>query len=175
MKKFDDCSDFLTKISCVIKILWIESWNCFYIIFNIFTLEEKISKNRFAGPFSLLASLSSPRTRDSVVAFRDIEHRTLCPSHTKVVDLVEINNFVPHRFGANWHFLFLITFFTIKTKTACLIKKWFRENFYIFLRWMILFQECFPCLVYFVGKIEFLIFIKTFLMNKRKDVIPIEK
>ena len=47
----------------------------------------------------------------------------------KFVNIFGTNNFVsqdffhiPDRFGAKWNFSFLMTFFTIKTKTTCPVK-----------------------------------------------------
>ena len=44
----------------------------------------------------------------------------------KFVGLFEKNNIIflhffriPHRFGAKWNFVFMITFYTIKTKSTC--------------------------------------------------------
>ena len=82
---------------------------------------------------------------------------------------------IQHRFGAKWNFSFLLRFFTIKRKITCSIKKWSEVNWYIFLRWTILSWTFLSYLVYFVGKIEFLIFIKTFLTNKTKNMTLMKK
>ena len=90
----------------------------------------------------------------------------------KFVDLFKTNtnNFVPsHLFrisqslSEKLNFWFLITFFTIKTKTVRFIKKWSKSKLYIFLRWTILLFKIFLYLPLFSRKPQLFIFNNVFL------------
>ena len=83
-----------------------------------------------------------------IINFSPISYEKI--DNSKFVNFFQTKNFVTwhffcilHRCGAKWNYSFLITFFTIKAKTTCSIKKWTEVNLYIFLIWTILSQHVF--------------------------------